>query len=61
MKYDGYALYRAGLPSIPRDTDDPLAFTSSDITSPNNATGGGMTNGTRIIDHNLNILMLKEM
>ena len=47
MKYDGYALYRAGLPSIPRDTDDPLAFTSSDITSPNNATGGGMTNGTR--------------
>ena len=47
MKYDGDRLYRAGLPSIPRDSDDSLAFTSSDITSPNGATGGGMTDGTR--------------
>ena len=52
LKYDGNStqnvpVYRAGLPVIPRDPDDPLAFTSSDITSPNGATGGGMTNGTR--------------
>ena len=52
LKYDGNStqslpVYRAGLPVIPRDPDDALAFTSSDITSPNNSSTGSMTNGTR--------------
>lgn len=46
-KFDGVGVYRAGLPVIPRDPDDDLSFTASDITSPNNSSSGSMTDGTR--------------